>query len=43
VPGRVDIVGIEAHACHNFSELLSPRIAAASATAAQRVLELIRA
>ena len=41
VPERVDIVGIEAHSCHDFSEVLSPRIAAATATAVQKVLELI--
>ena len=42
IPHRVDIVAIEARACHDFSEQLSPRIAAATAMATLRVFELLQ-
>jgi len=41
VPLRVDIVAIEARSCHEFSEELSPRIAAAVPLAARTVLDLL--
>jgi hydrogenase maturation protease len=41
IPRRIDIVAIEAHSCHDFSEALSPAIAAAVPKAAEKVLELL--
>ncbi len=41
VPNRVDIVAVEAHAGFDFTETLSPAVAAAVAPACEKVLELI--
>ena len=41
IPRRVDIVAIEARSCHDFSEELSPSVAAAVPIAAQQVLDLL--
>ena len=41
IPRRVDIVAIEARSCHDFSEELSPLVAAAVPIAAQQVLDLL--
>ena len=41
IPERVDIVAIEARNCHDFSEELSPRIAAAVPVATRNVLDLL--
>jgi hydrogenase maturation protease len=41
VPARVDIVAIEARSCYDFSEVLSPAIAAAVPIATSKVQELL--
>jgi len=41
VPGRIDIVAIEAKPSYDFSEELSPEMAAAVPVAAQEVLKLL--
>ncbi|MFH1186367.1 MAG: hydrogenase maturation protease [Chloroflexota bacterium] len=43
IPRRVDIVAIETRRSHDFSEHLSPRIAAAVPIAARRVMDLLEA
>jgi hydrogenase maturation protease len=42
VPGRVDIVAVETHPSLDFSEELSPAIAAAVPSATRKVLELLK-
>ena len=41
-PGRVDIVAVEARTGLDFSEQLSPRIAAAVPVAAEMVMDLLK-
>jgi hydrogenase maturation protease len=40
-PRQVDIVAIEARRCHDFSQILSPSVAAAVPLATNKVLELL--
>jgi Ni,Fe-hydrogenase maturation factor len=41
LPGEVLIVGVEAQSVYDFSEILSPPVAAAVPVAARLVLELL--